>query len=83
MLGPVELKDAKIWVEVSPQVKSVSVQYNKKGEVKSKIIIYKGQLGNDFNQVQFTIGGLDYNSVYQYKILIDGKASGKTGENVQ
>jgi len=80
MLGPVELKDAKIWVEVSPQVKSVSVQYNKKGEVKSKIIIYKGQLGNDFNQVQFTIGGLDYNSVYQYKILIDGKASGKTGE---
>lgn len=80
MLGPVELKDAKIWVEVSPQVKSVSVQYNKKGEVKSKVIIYKGQLGNDFNPVQFTIGGLDYNSVYQYKILIDGKKSGKTGE---
>lgn len=80
MLGPVELKDAKIWVEVSPQVKSVSIQYNKKGEVKPKIIIYKGQLGNDFNPVQFTIGGLDYNSGYQYKILIDGKASGKTGE---
>lgn len=80
MLGPVELKDAKIWVEVSPQVKSVSIQYNKKGEFKSKIIVYKGQLGNDFNPVQLTIGGLDYNSVYQYKILIDGKTSGKTGE---
>lgn len=80
MLGPVELKDAKIWVEVSPQVKSVSIQYNKKGEFKSKIIVYKGQLGNDFNPVQLTIGGLDYNSGYQYKILIDGKTSGKTGE---
>lgn len=80
MLGPVELKDAKIWVEVSSKVRSVSVQYNKKGEVKAKTVVYKGQLGNDFNPVQFTIGGLDYNSVYQYKILIDGKTSGKTGE---
>lgn len=80
MLGPVELKDAKIWVEVSPQVKSVSVQYNKKGDIRTKTVVYKGQLGNDFNPVQFTIGGLDYNSVYQYKILIDGKSSGKAGE---
>ncbi len=80
MLGPVELKDAKIWVEVSPQVRSVSVQYNKKGETKRKTVVYKGPLGNDFNPVQFIIGGLDYNSVYQYKILIDGKPSGKTGE---
>ncbi len=80
MLGPVELKDAKIWVEVSPQVKSVSVQYNKKGDIRTKTVAYKGRLGNDFNPVQFTIGGLDYNSVYQYKILIDGKSSGKAGE---
>lgn len=80
MLGPVELKDAKIWVEVSPLVKSVSVQYNKKGDIRTKTVVYKGQLGNDFNPVQFTIGGLDYNSVYQYKILIDGKSSGKAGE---
>lgn len=80
MLGPVELKDAKIWVEVSSQVRSVAIQYNKKGETKTRTVIYKGQLGNDFNPVQFTIGGLDYNSIYQYKILVDGKVSGKTGE---
>ena len=32
MLGPVELLDAKIWLEVSSDVKTVSLQYKKKGE---------------------------------------------------
>ena len=36
MLGPVELRDAKVWVEVSPEVKLVSLQYNKKGDTKTK-----------------------------------------------
>lgn len=30
MLGPVEYRDAKVWVEVAPQVRSVSLQYKKK-----------------------------------------------------
>lgn len=80
MLGPVELRDAKIWAEVSPEVKSVSLQYNKKGDTKSKIILYKGELGNDFNPLQFTIGGLDFNTTYQYKIWINGKATTRGGE---
>ena len=81
MLGPVELRDAKVWVEVSPEVKSVSLQYNKKGNGKSvKTIIYKGELGNDFNPLQFTIGGLDFNTTYEYKIWINGKTTQKGGE---
>ncbi len=80
MLGPVELRDAKIWVEVSPEVKTVALQFNKKGTAQSKTITYKGELGNDFNPLQFTIGGLDLNTAYQYKIWIDGKATSYGGE---
>lgn len=80
MLGPIELRDAKIWVEVSPEVKTVSLQFNKKGSPINKTIVYKGVLGNDFNPVIFTVGGLDVNTTYQYRILVDGKPSGKSGE---
>jgi alkaline phosphatase D len=80
MLGPVEIRDAKVWVEVSPEVRSVSIQYNQKGTAQKKRVDYKGVLGNEFNPVSFTIGGLEFNTTYQYSILINGKASGRTGE---
>jgi|GEM_PF-5021315 len=75
MLGPVELRDVKIWVEVSPEVKLVSLQYAKKGEAKSKTVHYKGELGNEFNPITFTLGGLDFNTTYQYKLFVNGKTS--------
>ena len=59
MLGPIEYRDAKVWIEVAPQVKSVSLQYKKKGGTKAKNVLYKGQLGNDFNPLQITVGGLE------------------------
>ncbi|MEI2756154.1 MAG: hypothetical protein V9F46_06825 [Chitinophagaceae bacterium] len=34
MLGPVELRDAKVWIEVSPEVNSVALQLFKRGETK-------------------------------------------------
>ncbi len=81
MLGPVELRDAKVWVEVSPEVKTTSFQYYKKGDAKSsKVVLYKGELGNEFNPLQFTIGGLDFNTTYEYKVWINGKATAKGGE---
>ncbi|HEU5167034.1 MAG TPA: hypothetical protein VFU29_15895, partial [Chitinophagaceae bacterium] len=40
MLGPVEYRDAKIWIEVSQQVKSVSIQYKKKGDTKTKTVLF-------------------------------------------
>src|SRR5258706_2953524 len=81
MLGPVELRDAKVWVDISPEVKSVSLQYIKKGDVKNvKVISYKDELGNEFNPVQFIIGGLDFNTEYEYKLLINGKATAYGGQ---
>lgn len=80
MLGPVELRDAKVWVEVSPEVKTVYLQYKKKGETKySKTVIYKGELGNEFNPLFFTVGGLDFNTAYEYIIGINGKLTTKGG----
>lgn len=80
MLGPVELRDAKIWVEVGQQVKAVSLQYKKKGSSTAKTILYKGKLGNEFNPVQVTVGGLGFNTVYEYQFIIDGKPSSAKGE---
>jgi len=80
MLGPVELRDAKVWIEVSSEVKTAALQYNKKGDTKTRMIAYRGPLGNEFNPIFFTIGGLDMNTGYQYKIFIDGKPTSSTGE---
>jgi alkaline phosphatase D len=80
MLGPVELRDAKIWVEVSPEVKSVALQFNKAGDKVRKTILYKGALGNDFNPLYFTVGGLDINSTYEYRLLLDGKLTTTGGQ---
>lgn len=80
MLGPVELRDAKVWVEVSPEVKTASLEFNKKGDTKKKTVVYKGVLGNEFNPIYFTVGGLEFNTTYQYKIWLNGKATTSTGE---
>jgi alkaline phosphatase D len=80
MLGPVELRDAKVWVEVSPEVRSVNLQFNRKGSPVKKNINFKGELGNDFNPVCFTVGGLEPNTTYEYRVNINGKSSGKSGE---
>ncbi|MBE2231369.1 MAG: alkaline phosphatase family protein [Chitinophagaceae bacterium] len=79
MLGPVELRDARIWVEVSPEVKTVAVRFSKAGEKNSRLVAYDGILGRDFNPVCITAGGLETGSTYEYEVLINGKSSGKTG----
>ena len=56
------------------------MQYNKKGEKKTKTVLYKGELGNEFNPLYFTIGGLEFNNTYQYKIWVNGKATTYGGE---
>jgi alkaline phosphatase D len=81
MLGQVEYRDAKIWVEVASTAKKLQVQYNKKGNAApSKIVTYNGHLGAEFNPVHLQIGGLDFNTTYQYKIIVDGKTVSSTNE---
>lgn len=72
--GNVELRTAMIWAEVSPLVKSVAVKFAPVANPgAAKTIAYKGSLGNDFNPVKFVLNGLDFNTTYQYQLLIDGK----------
>ena len=37
-------------------------------------------LGNDFNPVQFVVGGLDFNTTYEYKIGLNGKLTATGGQ---
>lgn len=80
MLGPVELRDAKVWVEVSPAVSKATLRVNKKGETVYRLIPYKGVLGNDFNPITFTVGALEPNVTYQYTLLANDKPTNATGE---
>ncbi|MBK7606182.1 MAG: alkaline phosphatase family protein [Saprospiraceae bacterium] len=79
MLGPVELRDAIIWLEVTPEVKSISLQYRKANTSSYKTKMYKGELGNEFNPIQMQIGALDYNTAYEYQFLINSKLSNAKG----
>ncbi|MEO6328529.1 MAG: alkaline phosphatase D family protein [Ginsengibacter sp.] len=72
--GNVELRNATIWVEVSPSVKSVSIRFSPNGKSSEvKTITYKGELGKEFNPIKIELNGLDFNTIYTYNVLVDGK----------
>ena len=72
--GNVELRNATIWVEVTSEVKNVSIKYSEEDKGShSKIITYKGELGKDFNPLKIELNGLDFNTSYSYSIMIDNK----------
>ena len=73
MLGPVELRDAKVWFEVSNSVSKASLRVNKKGESVYKVVPYKGSLGNEFNPITFTVGGLEPNTTYEYTLIANDR----------
>jgi alkaline phosphatase D len=73
MLGPVELRTAKIWVEVKPG-SNVGLQYWKQGENKSfKFIQKKTNTDDWFSPVVFDVVGLEMNTTYEYKLIINQK----------
>jgi alkaline phosphatase D len=72
--GNVELRTAMIWAEVSPTVKTVAIKFAPISKpTASKMLVYKGNLGNEFNPIKFELNGLDFNTAYQYQLFIDGK----------
>jgi len=82
MLGPVELRTANIWCEVSPQTQHISIAYKKSGSPgTAKQIMYKGELGADYNPVVFQLTGLEFNTAYEYEITATAqqKSSKKAG----
>lgn len=80
MLGQVELRTARIWVEVGSSVKSAAVKYWKQSNpAVSWTKSLQGDLSKDFRPLQVEIGGLDMNTTYQYVIVVNGVASKKGG----
>jgi alkaline phosphatase D len=78
--GNVELRNATIWVEVTPEVKSVAVKFmavnadKKSTGIETGIVKYKGELGKDFNPVKIELNGLKMNTTYSYSVLLNDKA---------
>jgi alkaline phosphatase D len=76
MLGQVELSSAEVWIQVSAEINSVAVKYWKSGQSeKAKTVLFKGELGKEFNNLKVQLTGLDFNSSYQYQFLLNKKPS--------
>jgi alkaline phosphatase D len=77
--GNVELRNATIWVEVAPNVRSVSVQFaavngsEKQSGLQNGSVAYKGALGKHFNPIKIELNGLKFNTTYSYTVLINQK----------
>lgn len=86
--GNVGLRMATIWAEVMPTAKKVAVRYvdaNSKEYARNTIdkkvkyfdrvqtAYYKGELGKDFNTIKIELNGLNFNTTYNYTLLIDDK----------
>lgn len=74
MLGPVELRTAKLWIEVKPGSR-VTLQYWKQGEMKFFKTMHKQTNIEDwFSPLVFYVVGLDVNTTYEYRFAINQKA---------
>ena len=72
--GNVELRNATIWAEVSPEAKKVAVKFFPANNPQLiKTINYTGALGNDFNPIKIDLNALDFNTEYSYQLVINGK----------
>lgn len=81
MLGPVELRTASIWAEVTPGA-TARIWYWKKGDLGSiKKWVASTSLVNWFGTVKFDLVGLDMNTTYEYAIAtVDKKPIKASGE---
>ena len=69
MLGQVEMRTAKIWLEVKPG-STVEIWYWKKGNISgAKKLSESTNPKSWFATVLFTLVGLDMNTVYEYQIV--------------
>ena len=80
MLGQVELRTARVWIEAGSNAKTAAVKYWKKTSPQTSFIkALAGDMNRDFKTMQAEMGGLDMNTTYQYEILINGVSSKKGG----
>lgn len=71
MLGPVELRTAKLWIEVKPG-SSADLWYWKKGEQGKAIRLVKKTTADQwFAPLQFDVVNLELNTTYEYQFIIN------------
>lgn len=79
MLGPVELREAKVWIATQSAADEVQLRIKKKGEVNERTLQPIKYSNFEFNTCVFMIGGLEPATDYSYTVRVkDG--SGKTTE---
>ncbi len=76
MLGQVEMRTARLWLQVSTDISSVTLKYWKEiqPEIGSRQMIeenIKGVFPNEFHTVNFELNGLDVNTRYKYQFIIN------------
>lgn len=77
MLGQVELRTAKIWVEVKPGT-PIELWYWKKGNIAAAQKLYEaGNAKSWFAPITFDLVGLDMNTEYEYQIITFNKGTKK------
>lgn len=85
MIGQTDYRTAKIWMEPSATVRTLSVQYWKKEDRKNArqkqlpLQTYQPGQPTDFQPVQAEIGGLEPGTSYDFSIWINGKETGYRG----
>lgn len=75
MLGYVELRTAKVWVELKPG-STAECWYWKKGTTMAKKAVAQTE-GKWFAPVLFDLVGLEMNTTYEYAVVVNAKASQK------
>jgi alkaline phosphatase D len=73
VLGPVELREAKVWVGVGPDTESARLKYKKVGDFTEKELNPEKFSIYEFNTCVFTVGGLEPGSTYEYTVTVTDK----------
>jgi alkaline phosphatase D len=76
MLGQVELRTAKLWLQISSDVTSISLTYWKAGHIGSSTTIKMSgeklkEALMEFNPIVFELNALDINTRYEYQFVLN------------
>lgn len=80
MLGPVEFRTAKLWIEVKPGSSADLWYWKKGGMATAKRISKKTNADQWFAPLIFDVVALDMNSDYEYQFIINNSANKKPGK---
>ena len=70
MLGPVELRQAKVWVGFGSQDDKAELSIQKAGEIVARVVQPESFSKFEFHGGVFTIGGLEPSTTYEYKVTV-------------